>query len=279
MLQVMNNSGPSLSRTPGTSLHRQIFLVLRDGITHGMYPAGSALPTEETLMRTFGVARVTVRRALADLEAEGLVQRRHGRGTFVLGAAPSGAPAATLSYVDGLRNAAQNTSVRVLAIETSVPPSSIAALLQLGKGEAAMRIARLRSAGNTPLMLTDSWMPSEFGKRITPTALRKRALYQLLMDRGVRIGRVVQQISAEAADPVKAQLLQCEVSASLVRLTRLLHDKSGRPVQYLTVHMSPQRSCILMDIPSEAIDTLSTGHIVHDPGLLANFGSKRRNSR
>jgi GntR family transcriptional regulator len=259
----------NLLRSPGTSLHRQVFMVLRDGIAQGLYAPGGALPKEETLMKTFGVGRVTVRRALADLEVEGLVQRRHGRGTFVKGTLPRGAPAATLSYVDGLKLTAQTTDVQVISLTKEFPPPSIASLLQIPTGTSAVHAVRLRSAGDVPLMVTDAWVPEALGKGVTVNALRKRALFQLLTAQGIHIGRVVQQISAEAADPVKASLLKCEVSAALIRLNRLLHDRSGRPIQYLTAHLTPQRSCILMDIPSDAINTLSAGYIAHDPELLA----------
>ena len=79
---------------------------------------------------------------------------------------------------------------------------------------------------------------------------------------------MIQEISAEAADPYRASLLQTAVSAPLIRLTRLLHDRADRPVQHLTAYMSPERSRILMDIASDSIDTLRAGHIAHDPKFL-----------
>ncbi|NUZ06598.1 GntR family transcriptional regulator [Piscinibacter koreensis] len=257
------NSAPPLVREPGTALHRQIFLVLRDGIVQGTYPAGSALPTEESLVALFGVARATVRRALADLENEGLVQRRHGRGTFVRGDPPVHGMN-TPSYLDLLRQTAQTSSVRVLAVETVEPPGWVRSALGLAPDARAVRANRMRLAGETPLMVTEAWVPLDIGSRITASALRKRAMYEVLMDQGVEFGRVVQQISAEAADPRKAQLLACEVGTALIRLTRLLHDRSGRPIQHLAAHMTPQHSRIVMEIPADAIDTMSAGQIVHD---------------
>ena len=273
------NTDPNLLRTPGTALHRQVFLVLRDGIRQGLYAPGQALPKEESLVEQFGVARVTVRRALADLEAEGLVQRRHGRGTFVRGDIARGSPAPTLGMVDELRHTAQTTDVDVITVETASPPPWIGELLKLDAGARAVHAIRLRSAGGTPLMLTDAWIPELLGRRVTAAALKKRALYQLLMSQGVEFGRVVQQITAEAADPAKATLLKCEVSSPLIRMTRLLHDREGKPVQHLVVHLTPQRSSILMDIDGDAIDTLSAGHVVHDTRLLDISASKAADSR
>ena len=67
----------------GTSLYHRVFLVLRDQIDSGRYPPGSILPSELEVCREFGVSRVTSRRAMAELEAAGVVFRQQGRGTFV----------------------------------------------------------------------------------------------------------------------------------------------------------------------------------------------------
>src|SRR5689334_3095175 len=98
-----------LPRVPGTSLHRQLFLVLRDQILSGVLAAKAALPKEEDLCEQFGVSRITVRRALSDLAAQGLVQRRHGLGTFVEACVQAPRPGPTLSFLDGLRKVATET--------------------------------------------------------------------------------------------------------------------------------------------------------------------------
>jgi hypothetical protein len=158
----------------------------------------SAPPKEEALCEQFGVSRITVRRALGDLAAQGLVLRRHGLGTFVQpgGAAPR--QGATLGFLDGLRKVATETQVQVLDLQRLVPPANIAALLQLPEGESAVHALRLRSAGDVPLMLTDAWIPARLGKRVTRVALEKKAMYELLMSQGIRFGRVVQEIGAES---------------------------------------------------------------------------------
>jgi len=255
-------------RVPGTSLHRQLFLVLRDRIVAGDFQPGEALPKEELLCTQFGVSRITVRRALADLAAQHLVQSRQGLGTFVLpGAAVPARPKPTLSFIDELQRVAAQTQVRVIALAREVPPATIATLLNLPTGEAAIHVLRLRSGGDLPLMVTDAWVPAGVGKGLTRSSLEKKAMYELLMERGVRFGRVVQEFSAESASPDHARALATEVGAPLLRVVRLLHDRQGRPVQHLTVHMTPERSRILMEIRAEDIDRLNAGHVVHDTVL------------
>jgi GntR family transcriptional regulator len=277
MLRPMSNEH-DVKRTPGTALHRQIFLVLKDGIAQGSYAPGTALPKEESLVQLFGVSRATVRRALADLELEGLVLRKHGLGTFVREGLATGAKMATLSFVDELRHTAQSTEVRVVTLESSAPPAAVRSFLQVPDGEPVVHAIRVRMAGKVPLMITETWVPQDLGKSITAAALKRSPMYEVLNGQGVKFGRVVQEISAESADPHRAALLKCELSTALIRMSRIMHDQAGRPVMYVTAHLTPQHSRILMEIPGDAIDTLSAGHIIHDPALVGNTagGGKRQ---
>jgi GntR family transcriptional regulator len=264
----MSSAEPLQLRADGTALHKQLFIVLRDQISRGAWAPGSPLPTEEALCEQFGVSRVTVRRALADLQTQGFVQRRHGRGTFVRDEGWAALPAMDLSLLQSLQQTARETQVQVLAVRTEHPPAQVGSLLKLAPGEPAVHALRLRKSGDTPLMLTDAWVPERIGKKVTEGSLKRKALYLILLDQGVQFGRIVQEISAEAADPYRAALLQTAVSAPLIRVTRLMHDLQNNPVEHLTAYASPERSRILMDISSDKIDTLSAGHIAHDPKFL-----------
>lgn len=264
MLAPMNAPTPAFVSSKGTSLHRQLFLVLRDQITQGLFPGG-ALPKEEALCDRFGVSRITVRRALADLAAQGLVERRHGRGTFVSANLPLPRRVPSLSVLDSLRKTAQETQVRVIDVEQAEPPPEVASLLCLAPGVKAVHALRLRNhIGGPPAFLSDVWVPQNFGQRVTLAALKKKALYEILMAQGVVFGRVVQEFSAVVADPVRAGLLETEVGGPILRLVRLMHDMDERPVLHMTAYMPGERSRILMEIPAATVNTLSAGQIVHD---------------
>lgn len=253
-----------VTRAPGTSLHRQLYVVLRDEIVRGVYASGP-LPKEEALCERFGVSRITVRRSLADLAAQGLVERRHGRGTFIRqDRLPLARARPSLTLIDSLRQAAIATQVQVLLVEEAEPPTDVAALLQLAPNEKAVHALRLRSIDGTPVMLTDAWVPARLGRQVTAARLRKQALYEILLAQGVKFGRVIQEITAEVSDPVRARLMQTEVGMPLLKMVRVIHDPAERPVQYITVTMTPERSRILMDIAGETVNTLSAGHFLHE---------------
>lgn len=253
-----------LRREPGTALHRQLFMVLRDQITRGLYQAGDLIPKEDDLCARFGVSRITVRRAVTDLEQLGLVEKRPGRGTFVRADPRGMRPTATLGLIGALAKQARDTDVQVLSVETATVPPAIALQLGLAADARAVHASRLRSADGVPLMVTEAWVPENIGRHVTAAALKKRALFEILLAEGVKFGRVVQEVTAVAADPYYAGLLQTDVATPLLRMTRLLYDVADQPVQHLTIHVSSQRSRILMDVPAGSINTLSAGHITHD---------------
>ncbi len=254
---------PAVGRVAGTSLHRQVFNVLRDEISRGIYAKTGTLPKEETICERFGVSRITVRRALSDLAAQGLIERRHGLGTFVKAAA-TGRPAPTLSLLESLRKAARETQVKVIQVNQQEAPPDIAAQLRLAQGERALHALRLRSIDQRPVMLTDAWIPAALGTGVSASSLKKHALYELLMKQGVRFGSVVQEITAQLADPQFAGLLNVEVGSPLLKLIRLMHDHKNAPVLHNTIYITPERSRILMDVQGDSVNTLSAGQIVHD---------------
>jgi GntR family transcriptional regulator of arabinose operon len=69
--------------SPPVPKHRQVYNALRAGITAGAFGSGERLPSEAELVKTFNASRITVGRALRDLQQEGLIDRRPGSGTYV----------------------------------------------------------------------------------------------------------------------------------------------------------------------------------------------------
>ena len=230
----------------------------------GKFAPLGALPKEVDLCEQFGVSRITVRRALADLAALGLVERKHGLGTFVRGKFLLNRPLPNLSLMEQLKDSARATDVEVLQVEQATPPSEVATLLQLGLNEQAVHAIRLRSINTVPVMLTDAWVPVRLRKWVTAAKLRKMALYEVLLAQGIKFGRVVQEMSATIADPTRANHMKVEIGAPLLRLVRVMHDGAEKPMLHLTAYLPSDRSRILMEIPGETVNTLSAGRIVHD---------------
>jgi GntR family transcriptional regulator len=248
--------------TGGMPMHRQIFLVIRDQIATGSLRPGDALPSEEALGRLYDVSRITVRRALQDLTEQGYVRRRQGRGTFV-----AEHPDAGLAHPQSLRatlhRVQAETQATLIEYEQRAAPPAIAQALNLDTGATALYIVRVRSQRDRPIMLTEAWLPSDRSAAVTAEGLRQHALYELLEAAGHQLGRSVQEISAQIADPTRARLLDTDIGAALLRIDRLVHDRNGDPLMRNTILADARRSRIISDISAGDIDTAATGVLVH----------------
>jgi DNA-binding FadR family transcriptional regulator len=84
-MSVMTSAQPAIERRKPRTLALELVESLGDRIRDGRIAPGAKLPSEADIMREFGVSRTVVREALSKLQASGLVQTRHGIGTFVIG--------------------------------------------------------------------------------------------------------------------------------------------------------------------------------------------------
>ena len=250
----------------GTLLHRQLFVLLRQQIQSGRLRTGEQLPTQDALCREFSVSRITVRRALADLQAEGWIRNEQGVGAFVTADAQAAPKAPAVGFVGELQRVLAETTVKVVSIAPQRCPSQVAAALGLGESGEGLHVIRIRSRGRVPVMYLDAWIPPRFAADVSEKALRSKPLYELIAGSAKKLGRVAQQVNASLADPVVAAALQVEVNSAVLKVERLIHHRSGDPLQYMTIWSSPERSRLVMELEAEDIDSMNAGRLLHDVG-------------
>jgi len=225
--------------------YHQVYLVLREQLAEGHFDAGR-LPAELELVQQFGVARATVRKALERLQAEGLIDRRPGRGTVSRGAAlpaqPSvGQPSRLSGLLENIVHMGLRTQVSVLSCDVVRAPDAVAARLALPAGNRVQKAVRVRSGHQGPLSHITTWVPAELAKRFGKRELARAPILLLLEGSGVRIGRAAQSISAcPASAPVAAQL-GVKRGSALLAVDRLVYDTDERPVQWLQGLYRPDR--------------------------------------
>lgn len=232
------------STLPLPKYHR-IYLVLREQLQEGRFAAG--LPGELALMQQFGVARVTVRRALEQLAGEGLITREPGRGTRpVRPAAEPGAPDPALrthltGLLENLVSMGMRTSVKVLDVDTVAAPGAVAAALKIADGALVQKAVRVRSTREGPLSHITTWVPADVARRFGRRELSRKPILVLLEEAGVKVGRAEQSISARLADAEVAGHLKVSVGSALLAVRRLIYDEDERPVQWLHGLYRPDR--------------------------------------
>lgn len=117
----------------------------------------------------------------------------------------SGPRVTPLPFGDALVAGGAPTQVQVLSVRRLAPPPAIGTLLQLPQGEPAVQALRLRKSGTLALMLIETWLPESLGHNITPVSLKTQSTERILLDQGVRFGKIVQEVSAELTDPTRAK--------------------------------------------------------------------------
>ena len=217
--------------------YHQIYLVLREQLLEGQFSAG--LPGELALMQQFDVARVTVRRALEQLSAEGLISREPGRGTRVLPVGSSRAPLTGL--LENLVSMSLKTSVTVLEVSMVTASDNVANALQLTVGDSVQKAVRVRQTQDGPISHITTYVPAEIGRHFGREELAKTPILVLMEASGVKVGRAHQTISARLADVLVAKHLKVAVGSALLAVRRLIYDDQDRPVQWLHGLYRPDR--------------------------------------
>jgi GntR family transcriptional regulator len=228
--------------------YHQVYLVLREQLHEGKFAHG--LPGEMSLMGQFGVARVTVRRALQQLAEEGLISREPGRGTRpVMARASNGKQHSHTSeqqarlsgLLENLVTMGLRTKVKVLSVEHMRAPVDVAAALQLNSAALVQKAERVRSTPEGPLSHITTWVPDSISAGFGKRELAQKPILVLLEESGVRVGRAEQTISARLADVGMAQHLDVSVGSALLAVRRLIYDEDDRPVQWLHGLYRPDR--------------------------------------
>lgn len=216
---------------PGQSRYGALAAALRQRIVAGEWPPGQALPAETTLAAEHGVALGTLRRALDVLDEQGLIERVHGRGTFVR-AGLSGAP-----MLRFFRFGAADGEVprsRILARRSVSASAEVARRLGVGRGEPVLYLQRLRSLAGQPCLLEDIWLPLPQFDALADgdTDSWGDLLYPLFAQRcAVHVTRATDEIAFGALTAAQARSLQLQAGHPCAIVTRQAHDLAGRCVE------------------------------------------------
>jgi GntR family transcriptional regulator len=220
---------------------RRVYLSLRDEIGDGRLSSGDTLPGEQRLAANFGVSRVTVRKALDALSADGLIERRAGSGTLVTASGPGIKPVAMdfATLMPQLVEMGQKTTARLLSFSYEAAPDYVARAMKLAEQEKVQIATRVRSAGDQPFSHLTTYVPEVIARNYSENDLATTPLFKLLERSGVTINAAQQSVSAKLAGPEVAEALGVAVGSALLSLRRVVRDVQGNGVEYLSALYRP----------------------------------------
>ena len=234
-------------------LYQQVYVGLRHELESGASDPARPLPSEPALAERFSVSRTTIRKTLARLEAEGLVRRERGRGTFPVAApaARTQGPASIPGVLETLISVARSTTAVTLGWQDTDAPEG-AVRDAFGPGP-CLRIVRLRSHKGRPISFTTLHVPRHHARLLDPATAGDTPVARLLEDAGVAAQHTEQVITAVAAAVDVAERLGVAPGAPLISMRRLMLDTARQPVLYQESLYAPDRFEYRMTLTRSAL--------------------------
>ena len=195
---------------------------------------GDPIPSEPDLATTHGLSIGTVRKAVDCLVAEGLVERQHGRGTYVRRARFNSSLFRFFRFQSetGERRVPQ---ARILQRKVVPAPSAAASALRLREGAALIYLSRLRLVDGIPLLAEDIWLEKKRFEALLGLDADAFGdlLYPLYEERcGQIVASADEVLTVEAANRMQARLLAREGGAPLIVIERVAFDPERRPIEW-----------------------------------------------
>lgn len=217
-----------LEKKSQNPLYQQLMRRLKNDVVAGVYPAGGRIPSEQVLCDTYGVSRVTVRKAMLDLVQEGLLVRRQGKGTFVADERLQRDLQHITSFTDACAATGRVASTRV--VELRREPARPEDIERLGakEGDHILELCRLRLCDDEPVMLEFNRFPT------TNTFVEQESLtgslYDLMRAHGLIPSRATHDISLGHATPAVSRQLATAPGEALLLLDETVYDQQDRPL-------------------------------------------------
>ena len=164
-----------LEKKSQSPLYQQLMARLKNDILAGVYPSGARIPSEQLLCETYGVSRVTVRKAMLDLVQEGLLVRKQGKGTFVADERIQRDLLQITSFSAACRQNGHCAGTKVISAGLEEASQEDVEHLGVAPGGQVVEICRLRLCDGEPVMLEINRFPDRYAF-LTGEALTARSM-------------------------------------------------------------------------------------------------------
>lgn len=229
--------GRELDFSGKSQLYYQVYENVKQDIFDNIYSVGSFLPTEDQLGQEYKVSRITIRKAMDLLVADGLITRKRGKGTFVTPQRMCQPLNKIVHFNEDMEKHGLTYSTKMLANEIIPADEVISSALNINLHTMLIHIARLRFTNDTPMCLESAYLPYDRCPNIYGVDFSKKSLRKTLQDENNIIWNYADQnIYAIKANHNIADLLNISNGAPVLYVERISFQKNALPGEYIKIY-------------------------------------------
>lgn len=221
-----------LNKNIKVPLYSQLMDILINEIENEMEEDEKIL-SEREICDKYDVSRATVRQAIAELEKEGYLYKKHGKGTFVAAKKINQNLQGFYSFTEEMKKRGKVPTTKVLKFEIIPINHEIAKKMQLTHGEIVYKFSRLRMADGEPMMVETTYVPYNTFPGITKENLSSKALYDIFRDYfNQKVEYAEEEFLPILTNENEAKNLKVEVGSPSLRINRFAYNKFGKIIEY-----------------------------------------------
>ncbi len=229
-----------LSLSSDIPLYAQLVGIIKHQISSGALAVGDLLPSETELCRALDISRNTVRQAIGELEDEGLVVRKRGKGTFVTDPT-NNRRGVRYSFTTEISSLGKTPSSTLVDFGVITPPRAICEKMALQEGTPVYCFTRVRNVDGEPLILETSYYPQYIYPNLTREMVQTHSFYSLLYHVGITPFSAEDTYESVILDEARAHLLAVPAGSCAFYHQRRTKTEDGRIYEYTLSYMRADR--------------------------------------
>lgn len=229
-----------LSLSSDIPLYAQLVGIIKRSISSGELAIGDLLPSEAELCRALNISRNTVRQAIGELEDEGMVVRKRGKGTFVADPA-NNRRGVRYSFTTEVSSLGKIPSSTLVDFGIITPSPSICEKMELQEGTRVYCFTRIRNVDGVPLILETSYYPQYIYPNLTREMVQTHSFYSLLYHVGITPFAAEDTYQAVTLDAPRANLLGVAEGSCAFYHQRRTETEDGRIYEYTCSYIRSDR--------------------------------------
>lgn len=220
-----------LEQNSSVPLYEQLKEQITRDIRAGLYEKGARMPSELEIENSYRVSRITVRRAVSELCDEGLLIKKQGKGTFVVGNGISADMGRLTGFHDYMEEQGRKVDTKILERSIIKLKPSLAKEMEISDDDDVFFIKRLMFTDGIPIMIDSCYIPMNRFSGIVEKFHDNDSIFRILKNEyGVKMGKYQKVLKVRKANKEISSYLNCPLGDPLFDLFKLTYDSAGIPV-------------------------------------------------